>query len=139
MDKNKIQYVDGFLFSPDYKHVVLIRKNRPANQNGLLNGIGGRIELDEAPSEAMTREFYEEAGLKITSWKEFAVMNGENWEVYFYYAVSEHYDLVESKTDEKIEIHYLFDLANINVIPNLRWLIPMAIDPNHNYCVITSN
>lgn len=76
MSVNKPNYVVGFLFSTNKKEVVLIKKNRPDWQKGLLNGIGGHIE-DETPLEAMKREFLEETGLKIEYWKQFAYIEFE--------------------------------------------------------------
>ncbi|XPP93699.1 NUDIX domain-containing protein (plasmid) [Photobacterium leiognathi subsp. mandapamensis] len=51
-----IKYVTGFMLSPDYKQVALITKNKPSWQTNKLNGIGGKIESGETPSEAMARE-----------------------------------------------------------------------------------
>lgn len=59
-------YVLGFMFNHDATHVVLIKKNKPAFMAGLLNGVGGKIEIDETPCEAMRREFEEEAGFSVT-------------------------------------------------------------------------
>jgi 8-oxo-dGTP pyrophosphatase MutT (NUDIX family) len=56
----KHRYVVGFLFSQDESKVLLVWKNRPAWQNGKLNGIGGKIEAGETPLQAMEREFKEE-------------------------------------------------------------------------------
>src|ERR1700761_6272662 len=109
---DKIEYVNGFLFSPDYKKIVLLRKNRPQWQAGYLNGIGGRIEQKENPIDAMKREFMEEAGLEIDNWHNFSKMEGEEWIVYMYVATSENYNKAYSKTDEEVEIHYVFDIAN---------------------------
>ena len=41
MDAHVTGYACGFLFSDDRRHVVLIRKRRPAWQAGKLNGVGG--------------------------------------------------------------------------------------------------
>ena len=136
---DKIQYVNGFLFSPDLKRIILIRKNRPQFQVGLLNGVGGKIKLNEEPINAMQREFEEEAGLEIKNWNYFLKLIGDTWEVYFYYAIAENYKLASSKTDEEIEIHYTFNLSQLEVIPNLKWIIPMAMDSNHKTCIAYSN
>ncbi len=64
------------MLSPDYKQVALITKNKPSWQANKLNGIGGKIESGETPSEAMAREFEEETGV-ITSpneWVKFVVL-----------------------------------------------------------------
>lgn len=78
------EYVAGFLFRQKGNgifqcegiiEVALIRKIKPEWQNGLLNGIGGKIEPGEYPLGAMIREFQEEAGLYILDWQHFATMN----------------------------------------------------------------
>ena len=125
---DKIKYVNGFLFSPDYKKITLLRKNRPEWQAGKINGIGGRIELEETPIEAMVREFDEEAGLTINDWRHFLTLEGDTWIVYMFTATSKDYNLAFSKTDEMVEIHYVFDVPSLDVISNLKWLIPMATD-----------
>ncbi len=60
--KVQVEYVLGFMFSPDEKKVLLIWKNRPSWQAGKLNGIGGKVNPGETPLEAMEREFIEETG-----------------------------------------------------------------------------
>lgn len=134
---DKIEYVNGFLFSPDKKKIVLIRKKRPTWQENKLNGIGGRIEQNETPYDAMQREFSEEAGLEINDWHKFAKMEGTDWVVHMFVSYSEDYNKAYSKTDEEIEIHYVFDIANLEVIPNLKWLIPMSIDDENIFNDIT--
>ena len=51
-----INYVTGFMFSQDLLNVGLIKKLKPKWQSGLYNGIGGKIEHDESPYEALARE-----------------------------------------------------------------------------------
>ena len=68
-------YVVGFMFNPAENAVLLLRKNRPSWQVGKLNGIGGRIEGDETPQQAMRRECMEEVGLDCDQWKEFCVIS----------------------------------------------------------------
>jgi len=130
---DKIRYVVGFLFSSDYKRVVLINKNRPEFQKGLYNGVGGRIEEDELPIDAMIREFYEETDVLIENWKEYAILDGD-CVVHVFAAYSEKYSEVTTKTDERVEILYTFEVPSLKIMPNLRWLIPMALDANHVYC-----
>src|SRR6478609_2045994 len=94
-------YVLGFMFSEDRKHVVLIRKTKPAWQAGKLNGVGGKIEENEPPLAAMIREFKEETGLRWEEWRHFASMTNSQFIVYCYvtFASGVH---VETKTEEMV-------------------------------------
>ena len=44
--------------------VLLVKKNRPAWQNGRFNLIGGKIEVGETPEQEALRELKEEAGFE---------------------------------------------------------------------------
>lgn len=119
------QYILGFLFHN--KDVVwLIKKVRPEWQKGMLNGIGGHVEENENMMAAMIREFNEEAGIIITDWKKFCILtDNETYEVHCYFSFSDKKP-IEGMTDEEI---WFCDTENLplNVIPNLNWLIPMAL------------
>jgi len=121
-------YVVGFLFSEDLKRVVLIHKNKPDWQVGLLNGVGGKVEQNEMPVYAMRREFKEETGLDLEAWCPYANVEGEDWVVYFFNNISKHIDKVKTITSEKVEIFNVEDINTLPVIPNLKWLIPMCFD-----------
>lgn len=118
------EYVVGFLH--DGSHVALIEKKRPEWQKGRLNGIGGHIEQGEMPIEAMRREFHEEADLAIDSWELTVIMTGENEVVYVFAIFGPVWDVV-AKTDEQVYVERINGLST-NVLPNLRWLIPMSMD-----------
>lgn len=119
-------YVAGFLFSNDNQRVALIEKRRPAWQAGKLNGIGGHIEANETPLAAMIREFFEETGLRVTSWKHYVTLNGDGFRVFFFYAHTFSFGDIQSMTDEAVNICEIPRLNLLPVIPNLKWLIPMA-------------
>lgn len=119
------------MFSLDFSLVWMVRKNRPDFQAGKLNGIGGKVELREDPISAMVREFREETGAETRAeeWLPFArIGHLPDWAVYFYACQSDRYDL-ETKTDETI---VSIDTATIStradVLENMRWLIPLAMD-----------
>ena len=126
-------YVCGFTFSKDKRNVLLIKKNRPDWQKGLFNGLGGHIEKNETPSQAMVREFYEEAGYKTysDSWIQFIKISDPSifheWEVYFFFTFQE-IECCRTMTDEEIKIIPVKDLYKYKTIQNLKWLIPMALD-----------
>lgn len=131
-----IKYVAGFLFSPDLEKVVLIEKQKPEWQKGLLNGIGGKIDAGEIPEEAMIREFREETSVTIANWKHFCRIDGPDENVYsvdFFYAISADYDKVKTMEKEEVITCNSFFLPGDKVIENLNWLVPLALDKIENY------
>jgi 8-oxo-dGTP diphosphatase len=131
------------MFESAQGRVVLIKKNRPENQKGLLNGVGGRIEENETPFEAMAREFEEETGMLTDpqSWLLFHkeiqsdIVEGVLTEKELLFFVCEGQDLynkVRSATDEEVVLQYVgkdADMLSFCVVPamyNLRYLVPMA-------------
>lgn len=128
-------YVVGFLFDPQRTRVVLIEKLKPDFQKGKLNGVGGKIEDGESPLDAMIREFREEGGIEIVNWREFCQLKFRNSIIYFFAAEGE-IDKVSSITDEQIKICALDKFGELNVMANLRWLIPMALDKDRVTAVV---
>ena len=129
--KKPKEYVVGFLFGADSYRVALVEKKRPAWQAGRLNGIGGKIEPHEEPLAAMTREFEEETGAHLTGWRQFLVLSGTDWRVYFFTRQYEPGDMkpLQTTTDEKIGWYKVDDvLRSAKPLPNLRWLLPLALD-----------
>lgn len=129
------EYVAGFLFSDDGRQVALILKNRPEWQFGKFNAIGGRVETEkeELPYQAIHREFKEETGVDVYDWREFALLRDERgWEVRFFYAFGNPWEC-EPITDERPAVCYVDGLPE-NIIPNLRWLIPMALSMDREQC-----
>lgn len=78
----------GYVLSPDGKQVLLIHRNRRADDAhlGKYNGLGGKLEAHEDIVTGMCREIREEAGIECTSiqlrgtisWPGFG-KNGEDW------------------------------------------------------------
>lgn len=131
-DDNKVLVV-GFLFSKDLKKVALIKKNKPAWQAGRLNGVGGKAKVGENIYDSMSREFREETGAEVFGWARYFTLNVPDvCTVHFFKAFGD-LSLV-STTDEEIiwvplhEIESPLD-GEPTVLPNLKWLIPMALDP----------
>lgn len=124
-----IHYCLGFLFNFNGSHpqVVLIRKNRPAWQAGKLNGVGGKLEGTETPEQAMRREFFEEAGMDIIDWRPVSelVFFDAVVHVFAAYRGDTINSSVKTMTDELIEI--VDARRQWDVMPNLRWLLPMSI------------
>lgn len=129
-----IDYVVGFAFSELNTKVLLIRKNRPLWQKGKLNGIGGHIEKGEQPVVSMIREFKEETTIetKIGDWYLFSILRSGDYQVFFFWSILKisYTEPLVQPTDEKIGWYGIDELIKgfYSCIPNLKWLIPMAIN-----------
>jgi 8-oxo-dGTP pyrophosphatase MutT (NUDIX family) len=126
------RYVVGFLFNNDRTGLALIQKLRPNWQAGFLNGVGGRVENDELPEQTMARESLEEFGVTPPKWSHFATLQtsheGEERIVYYFYAAhTETMRDITQPTDELPVKIYVNDLNQQLTIPNVKWLVPMAL------------
>lgn len=64
------KFVVIFLFTKDYKKVLMVKRNKPPYKN-CWNGIGGKIEENETEIQATIRECYEETEIKLDNPKIF--------------------------------------------------------------------
>jgi len=127
------RYVLGFMFSPDLWQVLLIRKEKPSWQAGLLNGIGGKIEPGEMPLAAMVREFREETGLDTDpcDWHAFGRMgtidglsdsearwdlSDDEWIVHCFTCTSSDYDCAKPMESEMPVILHVSSASHANRI-----------------------
>ena len=136
---DKTKYCLGFAFNEKLTDVLLIEKQKPDWQKGKFNGIGGKIEGDELPINAMVREFQEETGLFVPShqWRYVVKMEGEDWIVYAYTCKTDDVFEANTETDEMVTLIGLDSLDKYNLISNLYWLIEMCLDKSINYTVTT--
>ena len=126
-------YVLGFMFSPDKKEVLLIRKNRPEWQAGKWNGIGGKIEFSESPRDTIEREFLEETGVRCPKWDCFGEIYGDGFRVFLYRAFSEQFSMAYTVTDEEVRrffVDELYENGFDDMISNLKIVIPTALQEN---------
>jgi len=80
------EYVLGFCFNSSLTTILLIRKTHPAWQAGKLNGVGGKVEEGETPTQAMEREFREEACFETKhGWVQFGSLRGDEWVVHLFH------------------------------------------------------
>ena len=149
------RYVVGFAFGigerEDISHVLLIRKVKPKWQKGTLNGIGGKLEDLETPTQAMVREFREETGIltQPMQWEQFCELSGAEvyveglegttFTLYFFKAFMSVAVLKLARAEtiaEGAEEPVLVNLDNlwmwaakdgVKTVPNVRWLVPMAL------------
>jgi 8-oxo-dGTP diphosphatase len=133
------EYVLGFILEysskKDEPWVTLIKKQKPIEQKGLLNGFGGKIELHETPVMAIAREAFEEIGVVIPEeeWKIFSILEeiGKFKVVAFYHltedicAMSPH-----SKTDETVGIYPIREIIRYSksfLVPDLPKLMEQLV------------
>lgn len=133
-------YVAGFAFNPTLDCVLLIEKAHPEWQAGLMNGVGGKIKPNETSLEAMKREFEEETGIcERLDWRLFDTLSGQAqddkygapWLVDFYYSIAPFGVLNTAyKMEDEFPVVVTVDTIQRrkDIIPNLRWLIPKAIN-----------
>jgi 8-oxo-dGTP diphosphatase len=127
------RYVLGIVTTPDFKKVLLVRKVKPAWQEGRWNGIGGKIEPDETPRGAMDREWREETQCKVPAQWDLRIRLAHvtrDSMVYFFHGILDHESLACFKDEGRGEILEIFDVAHLpeSVMDNLRWMIPMFLD-----------
>jgi 8-oxo-dGTP diphosphatase len=124
----KTKYVVGFYFSPDTKDVLLILRNRPDWQKGFYNGLGGHVENNETPIDAMVREFKEETGISThrSHWKNFFYLSSTHWMLWVYCARSFNIYGSQQTSDEGLPQTINAMSLPKNCLRNLYWLIPMA-------------
>lgn len=134
-----IRYVVGFVFTPDLREVVLLRKLKPAWQRGLLNGPGGKVEEGEDYFGAMQREYAEEVGgITPVGWRLTVVMThlggrqpgDHGYVLHFFRAFAEGLKCATARTDEPVGVYRVKYLPKLDCVPNLRWVIPLSADPH---------
>lgn len=127
---DKPRYVAGFRFYQD--RVVLIQKLKPAWQDGLLNGVGGKVEPGESGLEAMRREYLEETGEEIRDWECFATLGFPECYVDFFRSFAGNDEFSTARTMEAETVRHV-RVSKIQyhlTVPNLKWLIPLALTKN---------
>ena len=131
VERVMVRAVCGFLFDETKSFVTLIKKNRPEWQAGKFNGVGGKVEEGEFAKEAMVREFEEETGVRLEDWEPFCECEDRmhNFHITYYRAFGD-VTACRTTTDEEVEIIQVGAIFTYPVVPNLTWLVPMALDRN---------
>lgn len=124
------EYVLGFLFDSGENPtlVKLIEKKSPEWQRGKLNGIGGKVEPGENDTQAMIREFAEEAGVYHYDWDKFAELTGPDFRVACFKAFDGYaFERAHSRTEEQVLPMSIRELPYSNTIFNVQFLVPLAL------------
>lgn len=117
--------------------VYLLKKNKPEWQRGLWNGIGGKIEKDETPLEAICREVFEESGytgdFNYYAYMSSGMESNDPFECYVYSSVIDKFSVEPFTREKEIVAPFLVSTINtLETIPNLNWLIPAGLDSIKN-------
>lgn len=127
MPSRAIDYVLALLFTADAREVVLVRKTRPAWQAGRVNALGGKLHDRESVLDAARREVREEAGVDVDGWEEFLVWDDPEYRLGAVRAFDDAARLARTAEDQEVFLATVGALPS-NVIDNLRWIIPLALD-----------
>lgn len=139
MQDNIPEYASCLLVDYDEERILLIKKNRPDWQAGKLNIIGGHVEGDKDTSDAAIREVFEEVGIELKNIRYFCLLNTVTpceAVVYFYVAFCDIETAIQ-KTDEEPVSMLIEHAIDMDIIPNLKYLIPLALDNNMPIAIIS--
>lgn len=102
----------AYLLDPDNDHVLIIRRNaRPDDDHfGKVNGLGGKVEVDEDIASSARREIAEESGLTATqmhmrgtvTFSDFGP-NREQWLVFVFLVTEWTGDCLTSNDEGELE------------------------------------
>lgn len=124
------KFTVGFVFTPGFEKVLLVHKEKPDWQKGLMNGLGGKYEPGESAEDCVSREVEEEAGLAIPPqlWRYVGKIEAETWCVDVLCAIWDE-DPAEARKCDYEEVEWVsVDELPSNVISNIPWLISICQD-----------
>jgi 8-oxo-dGTP diphosphatase len=123
----KPDFVLALLYTSDRRRIVLMSRTRPAWQAGRVNALGGRLMGGETAVEAARREVREEAGVDVAVWNEVLEWDDAEYRLHVMSAVSDRAEEARTMEDQEVFLGSVEALP-ANVIDNLRWLVPLALD-----------
>ncbi len=118
----------GYLWDQVTDEVLMVRRNaRPDDdQFGKVNGLGGKVEIDEDVARAMGREIQEEAHVRVDEMSLRATItfsdfgpNREQWLVFVF--------LITSWTGEPVAVN---EEGTLEWVPRIRLLAACQGDPS---------
>ncbi len=134
-------------FGVDGDRVLMLYRRKEPNQQ-LWNGLGGKIEPDEAPLTSVQREIFEEAGVRlplevfrftgIVTWPLSQVANGRGG-MYAYVAdmtgVGNRVILGDTREGrlEWKSLEWVCDVANSEVVDNIPLFLPTMLKNQWRY------
>ncbi len=125
-----IHYVMGLAFKNNRQYVVMIQKLKgPSYVVNKWNAVGGKVEPDETIHQAICREFQEETNVstKIEDWRHFCDLVGDDYRVSCFTTQLPDEAAPITMETEIVKVWPMYSLPT-EIVPNIRWLIPMALD-----------
>ena len=99
-------------------------------KTGSWNGIGGKIEGNETPLEAMARETKEDCPhIVVDEWVYFEKVIGDNFSIYCFVGQTEHEVSYEQTENDVGEVMQWWYMGEPEIAYNLHWLLPAACYP----------
>ena len=86
----------------------------------------------ESSADAARREVREESGVEVAEWAEVLVWEDAEYRMHVVRAVSELARAASTMEDQEVFLADV-DALPANVIDNLRWLVPLALDADVNF------
>lgn len=128
----------GYVLSPDATQVLLVRRNRRADDLhfGKCNGLGGKLERGEDVVAGMRREIREESGLECdalelrgtVSWPGFGAQ-GEDWFGFIFLIRRWHGALHADAPEGELFWHPVERLLELPLWEGDRHFVPLVFDP----------
>lgn len=128
------EYVLALVFDESHKNLILMKRKKDP-YNGLLNGIGGKVDPGETHFEAMKREFTEEVGFENPYLEHLVTLSFPFEHLHVYYARVKHQPILIKENHEGIyDWHEIedsfFDMNNTELAGegNLPYFIKYALE-----------
>lgn len=118
-------YVLGLVFNKHLDTILLIDKLRPEWMKGRWNGIGGKVEENENPMNAMTRECKEETGVNYT-FAHVLTFTCPGGTVFVFMARSGQSLIPHEQIEDETLSVFATDNLPGKVMTNLKWIIPVC-------------
>jgi hypothetical protein len=124
-------------FVPGEAPQVILLHHKTNEGVRVYDGFGGRIT--HSPADALcghkscSEYIHESLGVltRPEDWTEIVTLRGEDWEVTFFFLVLEAFRNAKSlRQEQDVSVEDPLGTLPLNIIPSLRWLIPLALDEN---------
>jgi 8-oxo-dGTP diphosphatase len=136
------RYSVGFVLNGDGSKVILVTKNHPDWQKGLLNGPGGHVLDNETFLQAVVREVFEETGVETQEayWQLMAetVKMGQ-YSIQFFRAFVKDFEPKSFVSSDEPAAWYEVNNLPPHTLYNVRWMLQMFNDTMLQFPVLLYN